>query len=146
MLADALAYARSLGLNRLVDVATLTGAMAVALGKECTGAFGNDQGLVDQVIGAGEQAGERMWQFPMFEEYKEQFKSDVADLKNVGGRAAGSITGAQIIGEFADGASWVHLDIAATSRADKVKGYSPKGATGVPVRTLVRLAQNLASG
>ena len=144
VLADALAYARSIGLDRLVDVATLTGAMVVALGKVCSGAFGNDQQLIDRVIEAGKQTGERIWQLPILDEYKEQFKSDVADIKNTGGRPAGSITGAQIIGEFADGASWVHLDIAGTSRTDKVKGYNTKGATGVPVRTLVRLALNLA--
>ena len=146
VLADTVTYARSLGLTRLVDVATLTGAMSIALGKVCTGAFGNDQRLIDQVKRAGDQVGERVWQMPMFEEYKEQFRSDVADIKNTGGRAAGSITGAQIIGEFADGASWVHLDIAATSRAYSTKGYVPKGATGVPVRTLVRLALDLAEG
>jgi leucyl aminopeptidase len=145
VLADALAYARSLGLDRLVDVATLTGAMSIALGKLCTGAFGNDQQLIDQVVEAGNQVGDRIWQMPLLEEYKEQFKSDVADIKNTGGRAAGSITGAQIIGEFADGASWVHLDIAATARADSTRGYVPKGATGVPVRALVRLVLNLAN-
>ena len=144
VLADTVAYARSLGLGRIVDVATLTGAMSIALGDQCVGAFANDQALADQVINAGKQVGERIWQFPMFDEYKEQFKSDVADIKNTGGRGAGSITGAQIIGEFVDGASWVHLDIASTSRTDKTKGHTPKGATGVPVRTLVKLAMNLA--
>ena len=146
VLADALAYARSLELNRIVDVATLTGAMVVALGEVCTGAFGNDQELIDEVVEAGKQVGERIWQMPTFEDYKEQFKSDVADIKNTGGRAAGSITGAQIIGEFAEGVPWVHLDIAGTSRTDSNKGYNPKGATGVPVRTLIRLAMNLAKG
>ena len=144
VLADAVAYARSLGLDRIVDVATLTGAMVVALGNVCTGAFGNDQQLTDAVVEAGRRMGERIWQMPTFDDYKEQFKSDVADFKNTGGRAAGSITGAQLIGEFAKGASWVHLDIAGTSKTDKAKGYNPKGATGVPVRTLVRLAQDLA--
>ena len=81
---------------------------------------------------------------PMFDEYKERFKSDVADMKNVGGRGAGSITGAQIVGEFSEGASWAHLDIAGTARAEETKGYVTKGATGVPVRTLVRLALNMA--
>ena len=144
VLADAVSYARSLGLDRIVDVATLTGAVVVALGKVCTGAFGNDQRLLDQVLEAGKQTGERMWQMPTFDDYKEQYKSSVADIKNTGGRGAGSITGAQIIGEFAEGAAWVHLDIAGTSRSDRQKGYNPKGATGVPVRTLVRLALNLA--
>ena len=146
VLADAAAYARSIGLERLVDVATLTGAIVIALGKHCTGAFGNDQGFIDQVIGAGEQVGERIWQFPMYDEYKEQYKSDFADIKNTGGRGAGSITGAQIIGEFCQGASWVHLDIAGTSSSDKVRGYNPKRATGIPVRTLVALVRNLSKG
>ena len=144
ILADAVTYARSLGLDRIVDVATLTGAIEIALGKVCIGAFGNDQQLMDRVLEAAQQTGERTWQMPMFDEYKEQFRSGVADIKNVGGRAAGSITGAQIIGEFADGAAWVHLDIASTSRSDSTKGYNPKGATGVPLRTLVGLALNLA--
>ena len=145
VLADAVAYARSLGLTRLVDVATLTGAIVTALGKHCTGVFGNDQGLIDRVVAIGSQGGERMWQLPMLHEYKEQYKSDVADIKNTGGRSAGAITGAQIIGEFSEGASWVHLDIAGTSLSDKEAGYNPKGATGVPVRTLVSLVKSLAS-
>ena len=144
VLADALTYARSKGISRIVDVATLTGAMKTALGTVCTGAFGNDQKLVDQVVEAGNREGERVWQFPMFEEYKTQYKSDVADMKNTGGRNAGSIVGAQIIGEFTDGASWVHLDIAGTSRSERVSGHITKGATGIPVRTLVRLAIDLA--
>ena len=146
VLADAAAYARSIGLDRFVDVATLTGAVVVALGKHYTGAFGNDRTFIDQVIAAGEKAGERIWQLPTYEGYKEQFKSDIADIKNTGGRGAGSITGAQIIGEFTDGAAWVHLDIAGTASTDRDKGYNPKGATGVPVRTLVTLAQDLSTG
>ena len=145
VLADAAAYATSIGLRRLVDVATLTGAISIALGRVCTGAFGNDQGFTDQVVSAGSEVGERMWQLPTYDDYKEQFRSDVADIKNTGGRSAGSITGAMIIGEFVGDASWVHLDIAATSTADKTKGYNPKGASGVPVRTLVTLARKLAA-
>jgi leucyl aminopeptidase len=144
VLADAVAYARSIGQTRLVDVATLTGAMSVALGNVCTGVFGYDQTLIDHVIESGEAAGERFWQMPMFEEYKEGYRSDIADVKNTGGRGAGAITGAQFIGEFAEGVAWAHMDIAATSKSAKDEGYNPKGATGVPVRTLVRLAENLA--
>ena len=144
VLADAVAYAQSIGLNRLVDVATLTGAVSVALGDLCTGVFGNDQKLVDQVIESGGQVGERIWQLPMYAEYKESFKSDVADIKNTGGRGAGAITGAMIIGEFSGDAAWVHLDIAGTARSDKARGYNQKGATGVPVRTLVNLVLMLS--
>ena len=99
---------------------------------------------MDQLIAAGNQAGERIWQLLLYDEYKDQYKSDVADIKNTGGRSAGAIVGAQIIGEFAEGASWAHLDIAGTSSSDKVIGYNTKGATGVPVRTLVSLARSLS--
>ncbi len=143
-LADALGYARKQGAKRIVDVATLTGAMVTALGNVCTGAFTNNQKLVNEVIAAGAEAGEKIWQMPMYEEYKEQNKSDVADIKNIGGRPAGSITGALFIGEFAGDTPWVHLDIAGTSTSDKERNYLVKGATGVPVRTLVNLVLSLA--
>ncbi len=144
VLADALGYARKHGAKLIVDVATLTGAMRVALGDICTGAFGNNQELVDRVIAAGAEAGERIWQMPMYEEYKELNKSDVADVKNVGGRLAGSITAAQFLAEFAGDTHWVHLDVAGTSMAEKTQNYLVKGATGVPVRTLVNLVLSLA--
>ncbi|MBI4282721.1 MAG: leucyl aminopeptidase [Chloroflexi bacterium] len=144
VLADALGYARKMGLRRLVDVATLTGAMVTALGDICTGAFTNNLELLKSVISAGETSGEHIWQFPMYEEYKEQNKSQVADVKNTGGRKAGSITAAQFLAEFSEDTPWVHLDIAGTSMADKESGYLVKGATGVPVRTLINLALGLA--
>ncbi len=144
ILADALGYARKLGAKLVVDVATLTGAMRVALGTICTGAFGNNQELVDKVIQAGAEAGELIWQMPMYEEYKEQNKSDVADIKNTGGRYAGAITAAQFLAEFAGDTPWVHLDIAGTSISEKERTYLVKGASGVPVRTLVNLALSLA--
>jgi len=140
ILADALSYANKLGLSPLVDVATLTGACRVALGDIASGAMGNDQELVDRVIKAGEEAGEKIWQLPMYEEYKEQNKSDVADVKNTGGRYAGAITAAQFLAEFAADTPWVHLDIAGPAFRDKERGYQPKGASGVMVRTLVNLA------
>jgi leucyl aminopeptidase len=143
-LADALGYANQNGAKLIVDVATLTGAMQIALGDVCTGAFGNDQELVDGIIAAGAEAGEKIWQMPMYEEYKELNKSSVADVKNVGGRMAGSITAAQFLAEFAGDTRWVHLDIAGTFMADKTKGYLVKGATGVPVRTLVNLVLSLS--
>ena len=143
ILADALGYAKKLGAKLIVDVATLTGACIIALGKVTTGAFGNNQELVEKVIAAGADAGEHIWQMPMYEEYKEQNKSDVADIKNVGGREAGAITAAQFVSEFAGDTPWVHLDIAGTSMSDKERNYLVKGATGVPVRTLVNLALSL---
>lgn len=145
VLADAAAYAVSLGVTRIVDMATLTGAIVTALGNICTGAFGNDQTFTGQVLEAGDRSGEKTWQLPMYEEYKEQYRSDVADIKNTGGRPAGATTGAMIIGEFVDNVPWVHLDIAGTSGTDKTRSYNPKGATGVPVRTLIALTQNLAN-
>ena len=144
VLADALSYARSINLNRLVDVATLTGAISIALGNVCVGAFGNDQAFTDRVVAAGNGVGERIWELPTYDDYREQYKSDVADIKNTGGRGAGAITGAMIIGEFSDGVPWVHLDIAATDTVDRDKGYNPKGASGVSVRTLVALTRDLA--
>ncbi len=144
-LADALGYARKQGARHIIDVATLTGAMSVALGNVCSGAFTNNQELVDRVIAAGAEAGEKIWQMPMYEEYKEQNKSEVADIKNTGGRPAGAITAAQFVGEFAGDTPWVHLDIAGTSMSDKVRNYVVKGATGVPVRTLVNLVLSLVN-
>ncbi|MFC2066529.1 leucyl aminopeptidase [Chloroflexota bacterium] len=144
ILADALGYARKLGAKSIIDVATLTGACMVALGNICTGAFGNNQELMDNVIAASKETGELTWQMPMYDGYKEQIKSNVADIKNVGGRYAGAITAAKFLAEFVDDTPWVHLDIAGTSQSDKERGYLVKGATGVPVRTLVNLAMSLA--
>ncbi len=144
ILADALGYVRKFGAKFMVDVATLTGACIIALGKVCTGAFGNNQELIDRIITAGAEAGELIWQMPMYDQYKEQNKSDVADIKNVGGRDGGAITAAQFLSEFAGDTPWVHLDIAGTSMTDKERNYLVKGATGVPVRTLVNLVLSLA--
>lgn len=140
ILADALAYAVKQGLSPLVDVATLTGACHVALGDFCSGIFGNTQELVDRLVKAGAEAGERLWQMPMYEEYKELNKSEVADIKNTGGRWGGAITAAQFLAEFVGDTPWLHIDIAGTSTTDKERGYLVKGATGVGVRTLVNLA------
>ncbi len=140
ILADALCYAQKLGLSPLVDVATLTGACHVALGDFCSGAFGNNQALIEKVIKAGSEAGEHIWQMPMYEEYKEQNKSDVADIKNVGGRYGGAITAAQFLAEFTGDTPWVHLDIAGTARSEKERNYLVKGASGVMVRSLINLA------
>jgi len=144
ILADALGYAVKKGFSPLVDIATLTGACNIALGDICSGIFGNSQELIDKVVKAGAEAGERLWQMPMYEEYKEQNKSDVADIKNSGGRYGGAITAAQFLDEFAGKTPWVHIDIAGTSMTEKERGYLVKGATGVCVRTLVNFALNLA--
>jgi len=144
ILADALGYAKKIDAQLIIDAATLTGACRIALGDICTGAFTNNQGLVDKVVAAGAEAGELTWQMPMYDEYKEQLKSDVADTKNIGNRYAGAITAAKFLEEFADNTPWVHLDIAGTSESKKEQGYLIKGATGVPVRTLVNLVLSLA--
>jgi leucyl aminopeptidase len=143
-LADALGYANSQGVKRIIDIATLTGGCVTALGDVSTGAFTNNQALVGKVISAGTDAGDKIWQLPMFEEYKEQNKGDVADLKNTGGRKASPITAALFVGEFAGETPWVHLDIAGTAYLDKPRGYYCKGATGIPTRTLVKLVLDLA--
>lgn len=139
ILADALCYAKKHGARFIIDVATLTGACKVALGDVCTGAFGNNQRLVNRMIAAGDEAGEHIWSMPMYDEYKEQIKSDIADIKNIGGRYGGAITAAKFLAEFIGKTPWVHLDIAGTSESTKERGYLVKGATGVPVRTLVNL-------
>ena len=145
VLADALHYARTRKASHLVDVATLTGACVVALGTLNSGAFTNNQGLLDKVLAAGRAAGEKIWPLPMDPEYDELIKSDVAEIKNTGGRKGGAITGAKFLQHFVGDTPWVHLDIAGTFETDKEKGYQPKGATGVMVRTLVNLAVELLS-
>ena len=144
ILADALCYAKKLNAKSIIDVATLTGACMVALGKICTGVFSNNQELTDELIQAGNETGEFAWQLPMFDEYREQLKSDIADIKNIGNRYGGAITAAKFLGDFVDKTPWVHLDIAGTADSDKEKGYLVKGATGVPVRTLVNLILSMA--
>ncbi|MFA4837712.1 MAG: leucyl aminopeptidase [Dehalococcoidia bacterium] len=137
ILADALCYGNTLGLSSMIDIATLTGACHIALGDICSGAFGNNQRLIDSVIHAGEEAGEKIWQMPLFDEYKEHNKSDIADIKNSGGRWGGAINAAQFLHEFVGKTPWVHLDIAGTFMLNKDRGYLVKGATGIPVRSLI---------
>jgi leucyl aminopeptidase len=140
ILGDAVWYARQLGATHIVDVATLTGACVVALGKTTSGLFGTPSAWVEQVRRASERAGDRSWPLPVFDDYKEQLKSEIADFTNTGGRAAGAITGALFIKEFAGDLPWVHIDIAGTAWAEESKPYQPKGPTGVAVRTLAELA------
>jgi len=144
ILADALAYTKTFDVGCIIDIATLTGACHVALGDVCTGVFGNNQELINKVIAAGRETGELMWQMPMFDQYKELNKSDVADIKNSGGRWGGAITAAKFLEEFVGGTPWVHLDIAGTSDTEKEQGYVVKGGTGVPVRTLIALIAGMA--
>jgi leucyl aminopeptidase len=139
VLADAIAYAKKLGATRIIDMATLTGAVSIALGDVNTAILGTDQKLIDQVILAGEAVGEKFWQLPLDKEYTKQIKSDIADIKNVGGRKAGTITAAAFLKEFAEGTAWAHLDIAGTAWGDEAKPYRSKGPTGIAVRTLINL-------
>jgi leucyl aminopeptidase len=141
ILADALAYAKKLGATRVVDLATLTGAVSIALGDVHAAILGNDQPLIDEVIAAGKEVGEKFWQLPLDSEYTKQIKSDIADIKNVGGRKAGTITAAAFLKEFADGMAWAHLDIAGTAWADDAKPYRSKGPTGIAVRTLINVVE-----
>jgi leucyl aminopeptidase len=144
ILADALSYAVKESLSPLVDLATLTGACRVALGTGYSGAFTNNQELMDKVLRAAGRAGEKLWQMPMPPEYKEMNKSKIADIKNTGNRYGGAITAALFLSEFVADIPWVHIDIAGTASSDKESGYTIKGATGVGVRTLVELALSLA--
>ncbi len=139
ILGDGLWYARTLGATHLVDVATLTGAITVALGKHTTGLFGTPDWWVELVRRTGDRSGDRMWQLPLFDEYREQLKSEIADMVNTGGRPGGSITAAMFLKEFTGGLPWAHLDVAATAWADEATPYMPKGPTGVAVRTLAEL-------
>jgi len=140
ILGDGLWYARQLGATHLVDVATLTGAVVVALGKVTSGVFGQPDNWVERVRRVANAAGDRAWPLPLFDDYREQIKSEIADMINTGGRAAGSITAAMFLKEFVDGTPWVHMDIAGTAWADEGKPYLPKGPSGVAVRTLANLA------
>lgn len=136
-LADSLWYAATVvKADKIIDLATLTGACVVALGSVNTGAVTNNDELMEALKKAAEISGEPLWQLPSNDEYKEQIKSHFADLKNTGGRNAGAITAGLFLEEFVDNKPWVHLDIAGTSFISKERGYLPKGATGVPVKTL----------
>jgi len=140
ILADALTYARRQGCTHLVDAATLTGAVVVALGHLNVGLFANDDALRDRVLAAAKGEGERLWTLPLEDDYKEYLKSAFADLANVGGRWGGAITAAIFLKEFAEDTPWVHLDIAGTAWLDDSKPFLAKGPSGVALRTLVRLA------
>ncbi len=142
ILADALTYANRNGATHMVDAATLTGAIGVALGHYNMGAFTNNEEFLGRFLAASRVAGEKAWPMPMDEEYKEYLKSAFADLPNIGGRYGGAITAAWFLREFADPTPWVHLDIASTAWLDEGKAWLSKGPTGVVVRSMVELAMN----
>ncbi|HKY03868.1 MAG TPA: leucyl aminopeptidase [Blastocatellia bacterium] len=144
ILADAISYARRLGATRIIDLATLTGACAIALGTVNAAILGNDQAFIDEVRQAGREVGERLWQLPMDEEYRDMIKSDIADIKNSAGRYAGTITAAYFLREFAEDTPWVHLDIAGTAWENERKPYIAKGPTGIGIRTLINYVCNHA--
>jgi len=140
VLADVLSYAVDQGADRLIDLATLTGACVVALGEEVTGVFSNQQDWADAVLAAATAAGEDAWQLPMFDHYAELLKSDVADCRNIGGRWGGAITAAKFLEKFVDDKPWVHLDIAGPAFTSGNKGHREGGSSACMVRTLIELA------
>ncbi|MDB5389634.1 MAG: pepA [Planctomycetaceae bacterium] len=144
VLADVLSYAVDCGTDGLIDLATLTGACVVALGEEVVGAFSNHQGWCDQLLAASKRSGEDTWQMPMWDHFNELNKSEVADIRNTGGRWGGAITAAKFLEKFVGGRPWVHLDIAGPAFASSNKPYREGGGTGVMVKTLVELARGFA--
>jgi leucyl aminopeptidase len=134
ILCDALSYARRYRPAAVIDIATLTGAIVVALGHTAAGVMGSDDKLVEEVRAAGEKAGERVWPLPLWEDYRDLMKSDIADVKNSGGRPAGSISAGWFLREFVDGFPWAHLDIAGTAYTDREEPTRVKGPTGIGVR------------
>lgn len=142
ILSDALHYAGRFKPAAVIDVATLTGACVIALGHEAIGLMGKDQELIQRILNSGADAGEHAWQLPLWEEHDEYIKSDIADIKNAGGRAAGTITGAAFLARFAKDYKWAHLDIAGTAWSDREMSYKSKGATGAGVRILAEFGEN----
>ncbi len=137
VLADGLVYCSKQGVQEMIDLATLTGAIVVALGDGTAGLFSNDDALATRILSAGQTSGERIWRMPLTEELNDQIKGEIGDIKNTGGRGGGAITAALFIKHFAEGLPWAHLDIAGCNRTTKPSAYTPKGATGWGVRTLV---------
>jgi leucyl aminopeptidase len=141
VLADGLILAAESGADLIVDIATLTGAQRIALGDRVGAAFGPDRDDVDLVVGAGAVAGERFWPMPLVDDYAYAIRSEVADVKNTGGRYGGSITAALIMRPFVGESRWVHLDIAGPGRAERAYAWFTKGGTGFGTRTLIALAE-----
>jgi leucyl aminopeptidase len=143
VIADGLSYARRLKPEAIVDIATLTGACSIALGSEAMAIMGNDQKLIAAVKRSSEAVYERVWEMPLFEEYREYLKSDIADTKNAAGRTGSLVSAASFLSRFAGDVPWVHLDIAGTAWAEKEKPYTPKGATGIGVRLLSQFIREI---
>jgi leucyl aminopeptidase len=143
ILADALLLACEERNDVVIDLATLTGACMVALGAQVGGILGNDNRLVESLVAHGRAAGEPLWPLPLFKDYRDELKSSVADLKNVGGGYGGTITAALFLSEFVNGTAWAHLDIAGPAFTERDLPYSPRGGTGFGIRTLVRYLRSL---
>jgi leucyl aminopeptidase len=137
ILSDAICYARQKKLSPIIDVATLTGAMMIALGPGATGFFSTHDDIAEALSAAGEQSGEKMWRFPLIDDYSEMLKSNTADIKNTGARGGGAISAAKFLHFFAEDTPWIHIDMAGTDESDKEKGVLVKGSTGIPTRTLI---------
>jgi len=146
VLADGLHYARQLGCTHLIDAATLTGAVVVALGYTNAGVFANDDAMYERFSQALSKAGEKMWRMPLDDEYKEQIRSNIADIMNTGGRYGGAITAAMFLKEFAEDTPWLHLDIAGTAWMEDQKPWIAKGPSGIAVRSLVEFAKDFTAG
>lgn len=143
-LADSLCYAEKKGARVLIDIATLTGGCVIALGEVAAAVMGNDQRLIDKLLAISEITGEKHWQLPLFEEYKELIKSTIADVKNSGGRQASAITAGTFLKMFVDKAQWLHIDIAGKEIAEKPSFYTPAGGTGFGVRTLFQIISTIS--
>jgi leucyl aminopeptidase len=141
VLADVLVYAKRYDPAVVIDAATLTGAAVIALGHTATAVLGNDDAVIEEIVAAGKRSGELAWPLPLWDDYKELIKSDVADMKNSGGRAAGTITAAMFLKEFAEGYPWAHLDVAGTAYSEGDLTYIPKGPTGIPVGLFVEFVR-----
>jgi leucyl aminopeptidase len=145
VLADGLCYARQLGCTHLIDAATLTGAVVVALGYVNAGIFANDEKMYERFHHALEKAGEKFWRLPLDEEYKENIRSNIADIVNSGGRWGGAVNAAMFLKEFAEDTPWLHLDIAGTAWMEENKPWIAKGPSGIAVRSLVEFAREFKS-
>jgi leucyl aminopeptidase len=144
VLADCLSYAKRFNPDVVIDAATLTGACVIALGHTASGVFSSDDSLIAEILAAGKRAGEPGWPLPLWDEYKELIKSDVADIKNSGGRPAGAVTAAMFLKEFAEGYTWAHMDIAGTAYSETDLVTIPKGPTGVPTGTFIEFIRGRA--